>query len=93
MSWKPVVVAEGAKEPIIAIVVRIRIYLSRDGLPVVISNGYAFDKTTMDKSNTPYPMHRKKFLFPNWLRPPLCAGPSFPTPSSFHSMAGSPEMS
>lgn len=34
LSWKPVVVAEGAKGPIIAHVARIRIYLSRDGLPV-----------------------------------------------------------
>lgn len=34
LSWKPVVVAEGAKGPIIAYVARIRIYLSRDGLPV-----------------------------------------------------------
>jgi len=34
VSWKPVVVAEGAKGPIIAKVARIRIYLSRDGLPV-----------------------------------------------------------
>jgi len=34
VSWKPVIVAEGAKGPIIAKVARIRIYLSRDGLPV-----------------------------------------------------------
>ena len=34
LSWKPVVVAEGAKGPIIAHVARIRAYLSRDGLPV-----------------------------------------------------------
>jgi SRSO17 transposase len=34
LSWKPAVVAEGAKGPIIAKVARIRIYLSRDGLPV-----------------------------------------------------------
>jgi len=34
LSWKPVVVAEGAKGPIIAKVARIRVYLSRDGLPV-----------------------------------------------------------
>lgn len=33
ISWKPVVVAEGAKGPIIAKVARMRIYLSRDGLP------------------------------------------------------------
>jgi SRSO17 transposase len=33
VPWKPVVVAEGAKGPIIAKVARIRIYLSRDGLP------------------------------------------------------------
>jgi len=33
LSWKPVIVAEGAKGPIIAKVARIRIYLSRDGLP------------------------------------------------------------
>jgi SRSO17 transposase len=33
LSWKPVVVAEGAKGPIIAKVARIRVYLSRDGLP------------------------------------------------------------
>jgi SRSO17 transposase len=33
LSWKPVVVAEGAKGPIIAHVARIRAYLSRDGLP------------------------------------------------------------
>jgi len=33
VSWKPVVVAEGAKGPIIAKVARIRVYLSRDGLP------------------------------------------------------------
>lgn len=34
LSWKPAVVAEGAKGPIIAHVARIRIYMSRDGLPV-----------------------------------------------------------
>jgi SRSO17 transposase len=34
LSWKLVVVAEGAKGPIIAEVARIRVYLSRDGLPV-----------------------------------------------------------
>ena len=34
ISWKPVVVAEGAKGPIIAKVARLRVYLSRDGLPV-----------------------------------------------------------
>jgi SRSO17 transposase len=34
LAWKPVVVAEGAKGPIIAKVARIRVYLSRDGLPV-----------------------------------------------------------
>jgi SRSO17 transposase len=33
LSWKPVIVAEGAKGPIIAKVACIRIYLSRDGLP------------------------------------------------------------
>jgi hypothetical protein len=33
VSWKPVIVAEGAKGPIIAEVARMRIYLSRDGLP------------------------------------------------------------
>jgi SRSO17 transposase len=33
LAWKPVIVAEGAKGPIIAKVARIRIYLSRDGLP------------------------------------------------------------
>jgi len=33
VSWKPVVVAEGAKGPIIANVARIRVYLSRHGLP------------------------------------------------------------
>ena len=34
LSFKPVAVAEGAKGPIIAKVARIRVYLSRDGLPV-----------------------------------------------------------
>ena len=34
LSWKAVVVAEGAKGPIIAKVARIRIYRSRHGLPV-----------------------------------------------------------
>lgn len=34
LSWKPVVVAEGAKGPVIAKVARIRVYMSRDGLPV-----------------------------------------------------------
>jgi len=34
LTWKPIVVAEGAKGPIIANVARIRVYLSRDGLPV-----------------------------------------------------------
>ncbi len=34
VSWEPFMVAEGAKGPIIAEVARIRIYLSRDGLPV-----------------------------------------------------------
>jgi SRSO17 transposase len=34
VSWEPIIVAEGAKGPIIAEVARIRIYLSRDGLPV-----------------------------------------------------------
>jgi SRSO17 transposase len=34
LSWKPVIVAEGAKGPIVAKVARIQVYLSRDGLPV-----------------------------------------------------------
>ena len=34
VSWKPVVVAEGAKGPIVAKVARLFIYRSRDGLPV-----------------------------------------------------------
>lgn len=34
LTWKPAVIAEGAKGPIVADVARIRIYLSRDGLPV-----------------------------------------------------------
>ena len=34
VTWKPVIVAEGSKGPIVAKVARIRIYLSRDGLPV-----------------------------------------------------------
>ena len=34
LSWKPVIVAEGAKGPIVAKVARIRVYLARDGLPV-----------------------------------------------------------
>ena len=34
VSFKPVIVAEGAKGPIVAKVARIRVYLSRDGLPV-----------------------------------------------------------
>lgn len=33
ISWKPVVLAEGSKGPIIAKVARIRVYLSRNGLP------------------------------------------------------------
>jgi len=33
LPWKPVAVAEGAKGPIIAKIARIRVYLSRDGLP------------------------------------------------------------
>jgi len=33
LSWKPVILAEGSKGPIIAEVARIRVYLSRDGLP------------------------------------------------------------
>jgi SRSO17 transposase len=34
LSWKSVIVAEGAKGPITANVARIQVYLSRDGLPV-----------------------------------------------------------
>ena len=34
VSWKPVIVAEGSKGPIVAKVARIRVYLSRGGLPV-----------------------------------------------------------
>jgi SRSO17 transposase len=34
LSWKPVIVAEGAKGPIVAKVARVQIYLSRNGLPV-----------------------------------------------------------
>jgi len=33
VSWKPVVIAEGAKGPIVAKVARLRIYLARNGLP------------------------------------------------------------
>lgn len=33
LSWKPVILAEGSKGPITAEVARIRVYLSRDGLP------------------------------------------------------------
>jgi hypothetical protein len=55
----------GAKGHIIAMVTRIRIYLSRDGLSEM---AFFFDKTMMEKSNTPSPIHRKRFLFPNWLK-------------------------
>ena len=34
LSWKSVIVAEGAKGPIVAKVARIQVYLARDGLPV-----------------------------------------------------------
>jgi SRSO17 transposase len=34
IAWQPVIVAEGAKGPIVAKVARIRVYLSRNGLPV-----------------------------------------------------------
>jgi SRSO17 transposase len=34
VSFKPVIVAEGAKGPIVAKMARVRVYLSRDGLPV-----------------------------------------------------------
>ncbi len=34
VTWKPVIVAEGSKGPIVAKVARLRIYQSRDGLPV-----------------------------------------------------------
>jgi hypothetical protein len=34
LSWKPLVVAEGAKGPVMAKVARIRVYMSRDGLAV-----------------------------------------------------------
>jgi SRSO17 transposase len=34
VSWKPEMIAEGAKGPIVAEVARIRVYLSRNGLPV-----------------------------------------------------------
>lgn len=33
LKWRPVILAEGAKGPIIAQVVALRVYLSRDGLP------------------------------------------------------------
>jgi SRSO17 transposase len=46
VSWKPVVVAEGAKGPIIAKVARIRVYLSRDGLPVGDRQWLFFRKNT-----------------------------------------------
>ena len=34
LSWKPVIVAEGTKGPIVAKVARIQVYLARQGLPV-----------------------------------------------------------
>ena len=34
LCWKPVIVAEGAKGPIVAKVARIQVYLAREGLPV-----------------------------------------------------------
>ena len=34
VDWKPVIIAEGAKGPIVAQVARIRVHLSRDGLPI-----------------------------------------------------------
>ncbi len=34
LSWKPVIVAEGAKGPIVAKVARIQVYLAREGLPI-----------------------------------------------------------
>jgi SRSO17 transposase len=46
VSWKPVVVAEGATGPIIAKVARIRVYLSRDGLPVGDQQWLFFRKNT-----------------------------------------------
>jgi SRSO17 transposase len=49
LTWKPVVIAEGAKGPIIAQVARIRIYLSRDALPVGEEQWLFFRKNTDGK--------------------------------------------
>ncbi|WP_372677854.1 IS701 family transposase [Desulfosarcina sp.] len=46
LSFKPVVVAEGAKGPIIAKVACIRVYLSRDGLPIGNRQWLFFRKDT-----------------------------------------------
>ncbi len=46
LSWKPVVIAEGAKGPLIAEVACIRVYQSRDGLPVGDQQWLFFRKNT-----------------------------------------------
>ena len=46
LSWKSVIVAEGAKGPIVAKVARIQVYLARDGLPVGVRQWLFLRKNT-----------------------------------------------
>jgi hypothetical protein len=74
ITWKPVVLAEGSKGPITAKVARIRVYVSRDGLPEEKPQWLFIRQTLMASSNMLYPTHRKILPSHNcvWLQP--CVG-------------------
>ncbi len=76
LSWKPVVLAEGAKGPIIAKVARIRAYLSRDGLPVGQPQWLFFRKNIDGKikyavSNAPEEMSLPELINASIMRWPI----------------------
>ncbi|WP_155309085.1 IS701 family transposase [Desulfosarcina ovata] len=76
LSWKTVVVAEGAKGPIIAKVARIRVYMSRDGLPAGDQQWLFFRQNDDGKiryaiSNAPKKISRSEMVKASTMRWPI----------------------
>jgi SRSO17 transposase len=76
VTWKSVMLAEGAKGPIVAKVARIRVYLSRDGLPVGNQQWLFLRKNTDGQvkyaiSNAPKELPFKELIKASTLRWPI----------------------
>jgi SRSO17 transposase len=76
IAWKPVIVAEGAKGPIVAKVARIRVFLSRDGLPVGDQQWLVLRKNTDGQikyaiSNAPKDLPFKELIKASTMRWPI----------------------